>query len=99
MLRMRHVHISLLIVLRMRKKKKTYFRSLCKKKSGIPIAQEPITHTAHYLTHAAHYRYLTHTSHYITHTARVLESEPEPPGAGVFGWSRSCHFGPAPAPP
>ena len=20
-------------------------------------------------------------------------------GAGVFGWSRSCHFGPAPAPP
>ena len=28
-------------------------------------------------------------------------SEPEPPGAGVpvFGWSRSRHFGPAPAPP
>ena len=28
-------------------------------------------------------------------TARVSE----PPGAGVFGWSRSRHFGPAPAPP
>ena len=41
MLPMRHVHISLLIVLRMRKnKKKTYFWSLWKKKSGIPIAQE-----------------------------------------------------------
>ena len=26
-------------------------------------------------------------------------SEPERPGAGVFGWSRSPHFGPAPAPP
>ena len=26
-------------------------------------------------------------------------SEPEPPGAGVFGWSQSRHFGPAPAPP
>ena len=26
-------------------------------------------------------------------------SEPELPGAGVFGWSRSRHFGPAPAPP
>ena len=25
-------------------------------------------------------------------------SEPEPPGAGVFGWSRRRHFGPAPAP-
>ena len=26
-------------------------------------------------------------------------SEPEPPRAGVFGWSRRRHFGPAPAPP
>ena len=26
-------------------------------------------------------------------------SEPEPHGAGVFSWSRSRHFGPAPAPP
>ena len=26
-------------------------------------------------------------------------SEPEPPRAGVFGWSWSRHFGPAPAPP
>ena len=32
-----------------------------------------------------------------SHVNRV--SEPEPPGAGVFGWSRSRHFGPAPAPP
>ena len=25
------------------------------------------------------------------------EPEPEPPRAGVFGWSQSHHFGPAPA--
>ena len=30
---------------------------------------------------------------------KIRVSEPEPPGAGVFGWSRSRHFGPAPAPP
>ena len=27
------------------------------------------------------------------------DSEPGPPGAGVFGWSWSRHFDPAPAPP
>ena len=39
------------------------------------------------------------TGHFAALHGRV--SEPEPPGAGVFGWtqSRSRHFGPAPAPP
>ena len=32
----------------------------------------------------------------IVNLSRV--SEPEPPGARVFGWSQSSHFGPAPAP-
>ena len=29
--------------------------------------------------------------------SRVSDPEPEPPRAGVFGWSRSRHFGPDPA--
>ena len=43
---------------------------------------------------------LPHCTHSSTvHKARASEPEPEPPGAGVLGWSRSRHFGPAPAQP